>query len=236
MELIVSERESNARYIAYIYTSLMPLAEACGAKSAISFDGERIALRLSAEEKYEPCLRRAAEEKLAEVVAIGYKYELFRRALHPAGLNKEEKEILLAALIAADFLDDKRYVFTRLHGDRVYTLDGFCLFRLAALKKKWEQVIDCVPVFFSPEKLAEFLRYLAREEAGGKIFVRGEEIYDGKYRRMRRATLIEEGISDMNGIREIILSGADEVECAGMPTPGQEIFFKRYYAGKVNFI
>ena len=77
--------------------------------------------------------------------------------------------------------------------------------------------------------------YIMREDAGGKVIVRGAEIFDGKYHKLRRATLIEEGVSDMNGIREIILSGAQEVECVGSPSPGQEDFLKKYFAGRVRF-
>ena len=83
MEIVVSEKERNARYIAYVYTSLMPYIEACGAKSSLAFGGERIGLTLRADKKYESYLRRFAEEKIAETVAVGYKYEIFRRELHP---------------------------------------------------------------------------------------------------------------------------------------------------------
>ena len=99
MEIVISEKENNARYIAYVFTSLQPLLEACGAKSAFSFDGDRIFLKIAAEGKYETYLRRFAEEKIAEVIAVGYKYEYFRRTLSPAGLRGGEREILLAALI-----------------------------------------------------------------------------------------------------------------------------------------
>lgn len=235
MEIVISEKENNARYIAYVFTSLQSLLEACGAKSAFSFDGDRIFLKIAAEEKYETYLRRFAEEKIAEVIAVGYKYEYFRRTLSPAGLRGGEREILLAALISADFADDKRYAFARLRGAKIYTVDGFFAFRLSSLAEKWRGVAECVPAYFTSEKLAAFMGYIMREDAGGKVIVRGAEIFDGKYHKLRRATLIEEGVSDMNGIREIILSGAQEVECVGSPSPGQEDFLKKYFAGRVRF-
>lgn len=236
MEIVVSEKERNARYIAYVYTSLMPYIEACGAKSSLTFGGERIGLTLRADKKYESYLRRFAEEKIAETVAVGYKYEIFRRELHPAGLNAEEREILFAALVAADFADDKRYVFARLRGASVYSVDGFFAFRLGALLRKWKGIVGCVPPYFTREKLSAFMRYLLREDAGEKVIVRGADIFDGKYHKLRRATLIEEGATDMNAIREIILSGAGEVECVGVPPPGQEKFLRDYFAGKVSFM
>ena len=236
MEIVISEKENNARYIAYVFTSLQPLLEACGAKSAFSFDGDRIFLKIAAEEKYETYLRRFAEEKIAEVIAVGYKYEYFRRTLSPAGLRGGEREILLAALISADFADDKRYVFARLRGASVYSVDGFFAFRLGALLRKWKGIVGCVPPYFTREKLSAFMRYLLREDAGEKVIVRGADIFDGKYHKLRRATLIEEGATDMNAIREIILSGAGEVECVGVPPPGQEKFLRDYFAGKVSFM
>lgn len=235
MEIIISERENNARFIAYVYASLRPLAEACGAKASLAFESERTSLILEADKKYEPYLRRFTEEKISEVIAVGYKYEMFSRALNPSGIGREDAEILLAALISADFLDDRRYVFTKLKGMTEYTVDGFFRFRLTALKKKWENVIDCVPPFFTKEKLAAFMSYLLREDEGEKVFIRGAEVFDKHYRKLRRASLIEEGVSEMNGIREIILSGAGEVECVSAPPPAQENFLRRYFAGKVSF-
>lgn len=236
MEIIIFEKESNARYIAYIYTSLMPILEACGAKSSVSFDGDRISLRFDADERYAPYLRRIAEEKVAEVIAVGYKYELFRAFVKPAGLGKNDHEILLTALISADFADDKRYVFMHLKGMKIYCIDGFFNFRLSALKEKWKGVVRCVPPVFTREKLTSFMGYLLAGDGGRKVIVRGSEIFDGKYRKLRRATLIEEGISELNGIREIILSGAGAVECVGLPPPCQEEFLRRYFAGRVSFL
>lgn len=235
METVISEKESNARYIAYIYASLRPIIDACGGKTFFSFESDRVALVVESENKYESYLRRLAEEKIAEVVCVGYKYEAFRKALMPAGIGKEDREILLAALISADFADDRRYVFSRLKGSTQYTVDGFFAFRLAPLRKKWESVIECVPTYFTQEKLAAFMSYLLREDAGEKVFVRGEEVFDKHYHKLRRASLIEEGVSGMNGVREIILSGAGEVECVSAPPPVQENFLKRYYAGRVSF-
>ena len=235
MEIVLSEKEENARYIAYIFTSLQPVYEACGAKTSLVFGGGRIALKVCAGDRYGPYLRKFTEEKVAEVISVGYKYDVFSRALHTAGLGAGEREILLAALISADFADDRRYIFSRLRGMKTYTVDGFYLFRLGALKRKWEEVTACVPAVFTGEKLAAFMGYLLREETGEKVFVRGSELYDGRYRKLRRATLIEEGVSEMNAVREIILSGAGEVECVGAPTPCQENFLRRYFAGKVSF-
>lgn len=234
MEIFVSEKAKNARYIAYIYASLCGMSSACGTKSRIAFDDDRIMLCLETEKKYEPFLRRLAEEKISECIAVGYKYELFRRAVRPTGLCGEDAEILLAALVAADFADDRRYIRSALHGADVYTIDGFFSFRLAAMRRKWQNVTACVPPHFTKEKLAAFLGYLFRE-GSEKIFVRGGEVYDGQYRKLRRATLIEEGVSEMNGIREIILSGAGEVECVSAPFPKEEEFLRLYYAGKVTF-
>ncbi len=235
MKCLISEREENARWIAYIHAAMLPYIAAGGATGVLSLGGGRAGLLLTAEDRCGDVVRRQAAEKIADVLAVGYKYVLFCGRLHTAGLNKEEREILLAALIAADLAQDKRYIIAALRNENIYTVDGFYTFRLKKLRRKWEDVIGCLPALFTEEKLAAFLHYLACGNGRGKVLLRGEELYDGGYRKLRRATLIEEGASELNSIREIILSGAGEVECAGMPTPKQALFLKKYYAGKVCF-
>ena len=48
-------------------------------------------------------------------------------------------------------------------------------------------------------------------------------------------SLIEGGRSEMNTLREIVLSGAGKVECLGALSAKHELFLLRYYAGKVDF-
>ncbi|HIY45707.1 MAG TPA: hypothetical protein H9731_04255 [Candidatus Borkfalkia excrementipullorum] len=230
-KLIVSEKESNSRYIAYI-AGILSGRTVQGAAVQIGFDSGRVTLSAEAESLGE--LKELAAEKIAEVLCVGYKYDLFSRLIRPSGLSAEDREILLAAIIAADFAEDYRYIHARLRDMSVHTIDGFFLFRLQALREKWKSIAACVPSCFDGKQLAEFMEYLL----GGsrrKIFLKGKDVYDCRCCRLRRAALIDGGKSEMNTFREIVLSGAGKIECLSALSASQENFLRRYYPGRVGF-
>lgn len=227
-ELTVTEADANCRYIAYIAAALAK----GGAAAQIGFDGGRVRLAAAGD----AALVRAAEEKMADILCIGYKYAALRPLVRPAGLGGEDREILLAAVIAADLAEDRRCVLTRLRRAAAgeYTLDGFYRFRLADLREKWRGVAACVPGVFTRSRLADFMEYLLG--AGrGKVFLKGDAVFDARCRRLRRSSLIEGGPSEMNTLREIVLSGAGKVECLTAPGTRLENFLRRYYAGRAVF-
>ena len=228
-EFSVTETDGNCRYIAYIAAALAK----GGAAAQIGFESGRVRLSVAGEE---PALRRLAEEKVADILCIGYKYAELRPLICPAGLGEEDREILVAAVIAADLAEDLRCVLTRLRraADAECTIDGFYRFRLSDLRAKWRGVAACVPAVFTRGKLADFMEYLLG--AGrGKVFLKGDAVFDARCRRLRRSSLIEGGHSEMNTLREIVLSGAGKVECLVSPSSRQEDFLRRYYGGRVCF-
>ena len=227
-ELTVTEADANCRYIAYIAAALAK----GGAAAQTGSDGARARPAAGGA----AALVRAAEEKMADILCIGYKYAALRPLVRPAGLGGEDREILLAAVIAADLAEDRRCVLTRLRRAAAgeYTLDGFYRFRLADLREKWRGVAACVPGVFTRSRLADFMEYLLG--AGrGKVFLKGDAVFDARCRRLRRSSLIEGGPSEMNTLREIVLSGAGKVECLTAPGTRLENFLRRYYAGRAVF-
>lgn len=230
-KLIVSDKDSNSRYIAYIAGIFSGRAFA-DASVQVGFEEGRVTLTAEANTAGE--LGRLAADKVAEVLCVGYKYDLLSRLVRPVGLGQEEREILLAAIISADFAEDLRYVRARLAAVEVHTIDGFYLFRLQALREKWKGIAATVPPRFDGNQLRDFMGYLL----GGnrrKIFLKGKDVYDCRCCRLRRAALIEGGKSELNTFREIVLSGAGKIECLSAPTLSQEDFLRRYYAGRVGF-
>lgn len=227
--LAVSDVESNSHFIAYAAGALARGRHRAG----ISFSGGRVCLRICPEEEGEE-LRRTVEEKISEIICIGYKYAQLSSSVRPAGLTDEEREILLAALIAADFTEDKKYVLSRLRGAKEYSVDGFFCFRLRDLREKWKGVAACVPPVFTAGQLTAFMDFLLDGERG-KIFLKGGEVYDSRCRRLRRAALIECGSHELDTLREIVLSCAAKVECLGTLPEREERFLRRYYAGRVGF-
>lgn len=235
IEILVSEKNGNDRFIAYIYGALLSLLDVCGARAELSVDSERTAVTIHAQTVFEKKIRTCITERIAEVISVGYKYRFFREKIKTVGLSSEDNEILLAALISADLKEDRRYIALRLQEVTNYSIDGFYSFRLGLLRKKWQNVAECVPDYFTKERLRAFMSYLIRGEGNGKIFIRNAEIYDEKYRKLHRAALIDGGGTELTPLREIILSGAGEIECVTALSAKQEEFLKKYYAGKVSF-
>ncbi len=230
-KLIISDKSIHCRYLSYVAATLAPMQEAA---LSISFDSDRISVIVGYDEREREKIRKVVDEKVAEILCIGYKYDELRTYVKTEGLSREDKEILLAAMIAADFRDDTEYVRAHLQGVENHTIDGFYNFRLQALRRKWRGIASCVPAVFTRPKLKEFMGYLLGE-GGGKVFLRGKEVYDARCRRLSRSSLIESEISEMSALREIVLSGAEEVECMGNLSAKQELFLRRYYAGHVAF-
>lgn len=227
-QMVFSEAEAGCRYIAYIAGAL---ANARGVCAEICAADGRVYLRARGEGL--AAAQKSACERAAEVLGIGYKYAALSRLVRPAGLGREEREILLAAMIAADFPPERRYILARLQTGGECAVDGVYRFRLQTLRKKWESVAACVPAVFTCGRLEEFMRYLLGGSRG-KVFVKEDGVYDSRCRKLRRACLIG---SDprLDTLREIVLSGAGKVECLAPPCAAEENFLRRYYAGRVGF-
>ncbi len=229
MELLVSEREERFRYIAYIAGALAALRG--DVRTKIVFGGGRAKLCAWAQGRVGACVLPLAEEKIAEIYCIGYKYEKLCAEVRPAGLDDAEQELLRAALIAADLAADLRYVRARLKEVSVHTLDGFFNFRLRELAEKWSGVAACVPRAFTRGELAEFIEYLPLGSRG-RVFLKGCAVYDARCRRLQRASLLGGGA---DSLCEILLSGAAKVDCLDVPTEREQLFLRRYFAGRVGF-
>lgn len=229
-QFTVSDREDHCRYIAYIAGALTAVKERT---AHIEFEGDRVIFTLRAE-PLETDFRKLAEDRIADVICIGYKYSILSEQIAPAGLSEQDREILLTAVIAADFAEDKKYVLSRLSLQRQHTIDGFFNFRLKELREKWLGIAACVPPVFTRGQLTEFMRFLLNTSRG-KVFLKSGEVYDIRCRRLRRSALIGDASAEMNTLREIVLSGAGKVQCLGSPTALQENFLKRFYEGRVSF-
>ena len=225
----ISDRAEHCRYISYIAGALTSFKSG---DARVSFEGDRICFTLQAETGG-AALRRIAEEKIADVLCIGYKYEALE-AVRPAGLDASDGEILVSAVIAADFLQDKKYILARLADIRQHCIDGFYDFRMRKLREKWQEIAACIPRSFTRDQLCAFLEYL-HSSSKRRIFLKGGEVYDARCRRLRYASLLAEGKDEKTVLREIVLSGAGKVECLGSLSPVQEKFLQQYYAGRVAF-
>ena len=231
METIkISDTENHCRYIAYIASALSSRQPS----ARIHFESGRVVYTAETAGDIEP-LRQIAEDKIADVICIGYKYAELNARTHVTGLSKTDKEILLTGIIAADYAEDKRFVLARLSTlQRQHTIDGFYDFRIKELREKWEEIAACIPPVFTQGHLQEFMQYILSGNHG-KVYLKGNEVYDSHCRRLRRSALIEGAQAQTNVMREIILSGAQKINCIGIPSPEQECFLRRFYEGNITF-
>lgn len=236
VKITVSESNSKNLNVAYIYNSMSRYLSICGADADITFDDSRTNLVMTAENRFHSYLKKFTEERIAEAVAIGYKYALFRKYIHPAGLPEGDLEVLLCALVSADFDEDKKYVCQRLKDIKVYSIDGFYNFRLQELKEKWLGIIDCIPCCFTERDLRDFLNYLMEEKDDKLVHFKDGELYDDNCIRLKRAALIDGELNNYDSlVREIFLSGATQIEClSNPPCPLYEVL-KKYYGGRISF-
>ncbi len=231
-KICISDESSGVKGLQYIRNSVSELAVKTGACVKTVSQGKRSALIYDCPDYYADIFHAEAADKIAEVIAVGYKYEYFKKEIVAAGLNKSEREILLASLIAADLAEDKKYVFDRVKGVKESAIDGIYNFRLKALKKKWKDVADYIPQCFLGSQLKDFVVYLI-ENRKKRAYVDDKKVYDNYYRRLTRCTLL--GGEEMPVIREVLLSGCGEVEIRGALPEEDERYLKEFYGDRVYF-
>ena len=193
-------------------------------------DGDFTEIAVKTERAYCPYVRRFVEENVADVIAVGYKYAYFEKRLCLPLLNEREKHLLITALVAADYKEDRAHVARRLCGFASYSLDGVFHFRLQELKRRWEGVVDYVPTDMGVASLENFLEFLT-EDGEGKLFVKDGKVYDEEYRLLSRSVLT----GNASAVGEILLGNAGQVYCFGEPDKDTGVFLKKYYGGKVVF-
>lgn len=229
-KITVTEREENTRYMAYLYGKVTDKFSFLPALSEKLHVGERTSLIFRAEKKFCPYIRKFTEEKVADVIVVGYKYRFFKENLALPLLKGEEKDILYCALVSADYTEDCAYVKDKLKGYEQYCIDGTFHFRLSALQERWKNIAEYVPTDFSCVALENFIEFLVGE-GERKIFLKDGKVFDEEYRQLDRSSLIGES----SQIREILLSGAESVYCFGSPNEKTGEFLKKYYKEKVVF-
>ena len=172
MRLIkISDETERADGIRYISAALKNVISETGGAISEKYNGDRAELKIKTPERFVDYIRSEAEDKIADVVAVGYKYDYFKKDIPASGLKDFEREILYSALIAADIDDDKRYIVKRTRIFDEYVIDGIFNFRLVPLRHKWEEITGYIPLVFTDKQLREFVRYLVGEKRSKKAIV-----------------------------------------------------------------
>lgn len=229
-EITIVQNGFDALYMSYLYGKVKERFAFLPSSCDLQRQGDCSMLAFKTEKEYCPYVRRFAEENMADVVAVGYKYHFFENKIRVPLLSKTQKRILITALVAADYKDDKAYVLQKIKGLQRYCLDGVYHFCLQGLKERWQGVAEYVPTDMGASALEEFLRFLA-EDGDGKAFVKGARVYDEEYRPLSKSTLT----GKQSVIGEILLCGAERIYCFGETERETAAFLKKYYREKAVF-
>ena len=229
-EITITQNGFDSRYMSYLYGKVRERFSFLPATCDLKRDGEFSEIEFKTERAYCPYVRRYAEENIADVIAVGYKYAYFEKRLTLPLLNKKQKRLLLTALVAADYAEDKTYALRRVRGFSEYSLDGVFHFRLRSLVRRWEEIVDYIPSDMGESALSGFLEFLT-EDGEGKLFLKGGKVYDEEYRLLSKSALTGEE----NPVSEILLGGAERVYCFGETDKETETFLKKFYGSKAVF-
>lgn len=231
-ELAVTENLHNYNNIEYLKNSLNELIEHTGSKLTIKQTDGRIEFFLDCSENFSDIIKAELIDKIAEIIAINYKYEYFKSQVKIGGLSEDEKEILFASLIAADLDADKKYCFEKCKSLNCIAIDGAYNFYLAPLKRKWEDIVSYMPTCFVNSQLKDFISYLL-EHKKNRVYIDGQKVFDSHYRRLKRCDLL--GGEKIRIIREVLLSNCGEIELSGAIPKEDEYYLKEYYGDKIFF-
>jgi len=231
--IVVTEKTKKEDNLLYIQNSLGEIVSQISARVNLTRAGARSVLEINLDDAYDELVRGEVAEKIAEIIAINYKYDYFNDTVKICGLSELEYEILLTSLIAADLEEDRRYCFEKACSDKEIAVDGLYNFRLNALRKKWEDVVGYIPVSFVNSQLKDFISYLL-ENKKRRVYVDGGKVYDSHFRRLKRTNLLR----DKKGakiLKEVLLSNCGEVELSGSLPKEDEFYLKEFYADKIIF-
>ncbi len=232
MVVTITENENNSTNIIYIKQALGEVLSQAGGEIRTYLSSNRACVKLDCPEYYSDILRVEALDKVAEIIAVKYKYDFFKKNIKIGGLSQDEKEILYASLIAADLDEDKKYAFSKIKQFDNLSVDGIFNFMLTPLKNKWSDIVSYLPPCFMGEQLRDFVSYLI-EPRKCRVYVEGCSVYDNHYRRLKRCDLL--GGENTKLTRELILSNCGEIEVTGKIPELDEMYIREYYGDKVCF-
>ena len=231
----VTDTERNVSNIVYMYTGLSEALSGSSRNFSTYKEGSRSVLEIDASSEYSDIIRCEIEDKIADIVAVNYKYSFFLPRIRPYGLTETENGVLLSALISADIDEDQRFRKRKISSDLEYSVDGLFNFRLGKLRSKWEDVIAYVPKTFDAEKLKDFIAFIMDEKAGVRVFAENGKVYDRHFRRMSRTLLTGREYGEDKLLNEILLSGAGEAELLSPVSGEEEELLKEYLGSKIIF-
>lgn len=229
-EITITQNGFDGLYMSYLYGKVRERFSFLPSECGLEKHGDCTELAFKTEREYCPYVRKFAEEHIADIIAVGYKYSYFDKRLALPLLTGKKRRMLLTAIVAADYKEDRAYVARRLRGAERYCIDGTFHFRLQELKKRWDGIVDYIPADMGESALDGFLEFLA-EDGEGKLFLKNGKVYDEEYRPLSKSLLT--GVESPIG--EILLGGAERVYCFGDVDGETRAFLQKYYGENTVF-
>ncbi len=232
MNFVVSDASFRALNIKYLSDTLFEIIETFKGKSKIENGEDRCEFLVEIPKECANVFRISLEDKIADVIAVNYKYEFFKKHIRVTGLNSVEYELLLSALISADIEEDKRYSISKL-SKSPYSIDGSFNFLMKPLLTKWTEIVSFIPSYFKSEQLKDFISYVVAEKKNKKTFVIDGMVFDRNYNKLTRADLVLGG--EARVVKEILLSSSCEVELNSKIPELDEFYLKEFFGDKIFF-
>lgn len=231
---LVLDTSSNEMNIAYIFNELSAVCLSTNSNLTLSSNSDLSSVELKLDDNYKGFMLSELEDKIADAIAIGYKYQYFKNNLKIAGVSSDEREILLASLIACDLIDDKKYVLAKIKSTTVYSISGLFNFRLKNLKAKWAEILSFMPTYFMPGQLKEFLTFLYEDFSQARVFIYGNNLYDKKFNKLNKSFLMQSN-TKYDLIKDVILSRSKNIEVLSPISKIEEDFLNEYFPSTTKY-
>lgn len=231
-EIKVTDVTENYENFIYLENALKEVFSGTNSVSEIKNQNGRAVFSVKVPEYFFQTVKIEICDKVAEIVAVNYKYRFLKSNVKAAGLSEEEKDLFFAGVIGADFYEDKKYICERLKGFDEITLDGIYNFRLNRIKEKTAEIARCIPSVFTAGQLADFIGFLIMDKRS-KIYVDKGLVFDGRFRRLKRSLLL--GKKEPSVIAEVLIAGGGIIEVDGTLSDFDERYLKAFFGDRVCF-
>jgi hypothetical protein len=114
--------------------------KACGGLTATAECASRLNVSVACENERKECVADAVFGCVAEMYLTSAKLDYLSAALSLPAMSRDSYKILLHTLVAFDRDAEKEIIWRTLRITDNFALDGFFNFRLAELKKRWNDV------------------------------------------------------------------------------------------------
>lgn len=234
-EIKLSESSLKSNNITYISKALSGVLSEVNGSAVTKQDKNRCEYKIIVPSDYYDLTLFEVQDKIADVIAVNYKYLYFKKNIKVTGLSTSEYELLLTALISADIEEDKRYAVKKLKCFNEYAIDGIFNFRMKPLKEKWKEILSYIPTVFPFGGLRDFVSYLIKDKVGKRVYYENGKVYDKRYNELNRKVLLGDTSLEYGSIKEMLLSGAGEIELSSKLSDSEEKYLKEFYGDKVIF-